>query len=72
MLAPDEIRLGDIVELKKPHPCGSNEWEVIRLGADIKVRCRGCGRVVMMPRRIFARRVRQRLLPIESADANTE
>ena len=71
MLAPDEIRLGDIVKLKKPHPCGSNEWEVIRLGADIKVRCRGCGRVVMMPRRRFARRVRQRLFREESPEAGS-
>ena len=71
MLAPDEIHLGDIVELKKPHPCGSNEWEVIRLGADIKARCRGCGRVMMMPRRRFARRIRGGRSPIESAEAKS-
>ena len=60
MPAPDELHLGDIVQLKKSHPCGSNEWEVIRLGADIKARCRGCGRVMMMSRRRFVRRIRQR------------
>ena len=42
--------LGDIVEMKKQHPCGSKEFEVIRLGADIKIKCVGCGRIVMIPR----------------------
>lgn len=47
------FNIGDIVELKKQHPCGSKEWEVIRLGADIKVKCCGCGRIVMLPRSKF-------------------
>ncbi|MCG0313342.1 MAG: DUF951 domain-containing protein, partial [Calditerricola sp.] len=42
--------LGDIVEMKKPHPCGTNEWEVIRMGMDIRIKCRGCGHSVLMPR----------------------
>ena len=45
--------LGDIVEMKKQHPCGSKEFEVIRLGADIKIKCVGCGRIVMIPRLKF-------------------
>ena len=45
--------VGDIVTLKKPHPCGSKEFEVIRLGADIKIKCVGCGRIVMIPRLKF-------------------
>lgn len=45
-----EFDLGDIVEMKKQHPCGSNQFEVIRLGADIKIKCCGCGRIVMLPR----------------------
>jgi len=58
-MRPDmELHLGDIVQLKKPHACGGNQWEVIRLGADIRVRCGQCGRVVMIPRRRFARLVR--------------
>lgn len=48
-----EFDLNDIVETKKTHPCGSNNWEVIRLGADIKIRCLGCGRIVMIPRNKF-------------------
>lgn len=60
-MRPDvELHLGDIVQLKKPHACGSNQWEVIRLGADIRARCCQCGRVVMIPRRRFGRLVRAR------------
>lgn len=45
--------LGDIVKMRKPHPCGSYEWEVTRLGADIKIRCCKCNRQVMLPRTKF-------------------
>ncbi|GKX68455.1 DUF951 domain-containing protein [Inconstantimicrobium mannanitabidum] len=45
--------IGDIVQMKKQHPCGSYQWEVIRLGADIKIKCVGCGRLVMLPRSKF-------------------
>ncbi len=50
-----DYNLGDIVSMKKPHPCGSNKWEIIRVGADIKIKClgEGCGRVVMLTRRDF-------------------
>lgn len=44
------FNLGDIVEMKKTHPCGSKNWEIIRLGADIKIKCLGCARIVMLPR----------------------
>lgn len=53
---PEGIQLGDIIETRKPHPCGSGEWTVIRTGADIKIRCNGCGRIVMMDRDTFLRR----------------
>jgi hypothetical protein len=53
------IRVGDRVRLKKAHPCGSADWEVVRTGADVKMKCLGCGRVVMLPRLRFERRVRQ-------------
>lgn len=52
----ENIHLGDIISTRKTHPCGSNEWTVIRTGADIKIRCSGCGRIVMMDREKFLRR----------------
>jgi len=52
----EDIHLGDIISTRKTHPCGSNEWTVIRTGADIKIRCSGCGRIVMMDREKFLRR----------------
>lgn len=53
------FNLGDIVELKKQHPCGSKNWEIIRLGADIKVKCCGCNRIVMLPRSQFEKDVKK-------------
>jgi hypothetical protein len=53
-----DIRLGDVVRLKKKHPCGSYEWQVVRLGADIGIRCLKCQRQVLLERSIFERRVR--------------
>jgi hypothetical protein len=50
--------LGDVVRLKKPHPCGSYEWTVVRLGADIGLQCRTCGRRVLLPRREAERRLK--------------
>ncbi|WP_097028241.1 DUF951 domain-containing protein [Clostridium peptidivorans] len=47
------FNLGDIVEMKKDHPCGSKDWEIIRMGADIKIKCCGCGRIIMLPRSKF-------------------
>ncbi|MFH1775589.1 MAG: DUF951 domain-containing protein [Chloroflexota bacterium] len=52
-----EIRLGDVVRLKKRHPCGSYQWRVVRLGADIGIRCLGCQRRVLLERGVFERRV---------------
>ena len=52
----EQIRLGDVVQTRKQHPCGSSEWTVIRTGADIKIRCSGCGRIVMMDRETFLKR----------------
>ena len=53
-----EIRLGDIVRLRKKHPCGSDEWEVVRIGADIRIRCLKCQRRVLLERSTFERRVK--------------
>jgi len=46
-----DIRVGDIVTLKKPHPCGSSEWEILRTGQDFKIKCMGCGHQVMVARK---------------------
>lgn len=54
-----EFNIGDIVEMKKGHPCGNNQWEIIRLGADIKIKCGGCGRIVMIPRIKFSKEVKK-------------
>ena len=59
MAAPQRFFLGDIVRMRKPHPCGSDRWEVMRVGMDIRIRCLGCGHLVLMPRRRFERAVRQ-------------
>ena len=52
----DEIRLDDIVQMRKLHPCGSDRWKVIRIGADIKIKCLGCNRIVMLDRSVFLKR----------------
>ncbi|ASS73571.1 DUF951 domain-containing protein [Tumebacillus algifaecis] len=54
-----QFDLGDVVQMKKGHPCGANEWEVIRLGMDIRMKCVNCGRSVMIPRRDFERNLRK-------------
>jgi len=53
-----EIRLGDVVRLKKKHPCGSYEWQVVRLGADIGIKCLKCQRCILLERHVFERRVK--------------
>ena len=55
---PLELFLEDIVRLRKPHPCGSTDWVVVRLGADIGLRCLGCGRRVLLPRRTVEKRLK--------------
>lgn len=53
-----EYQIGDIVRLKKPHPCGSREWEVLRVGADFRLKCCGCGHQVMLARTIVEKSTR--------------
>lgn len=50
--------VGDIVRLKKPHPCGSQEWEILRVGADFRLKCQGCGHQVMVSRRLVEKNTR--------------
>ena len=51
--------LNDIVQMKKPHPCGANEWKIIRVGMDVKIKCRNCSHIVMMPHETFVKRLKK-------------
>lgn len=55
---PMDLRMGDVVRLRKPHPCGSTDWEVVRLGGDIGLRCLGCSRRVILERPTLRRRMK--------------
>jgi hypothetical protein len=54
-----QFSVGDIIETKKKHPCGNSIWEVTRVGADMKMKCQGCGRIVMLDREAFVKRVKK-------------
>jgi len=54
-----EYKLGSIVMMKKEHPCGSNEWEIKRVGADIKIKCLNCGRSIMLSRIDFNKKIKK-------------
>ncbi|WP_280771257.1 DUF951 domain-containing protein [Salipaludibacillus daqingensis] len=51
--------LNDVVEMKKPHPCGENKWKIIRMGMDIRIKCVGCGHSVMIPRKEFSKKMKR-------------
>ena len=59
-----DVRVGDVLELKKDHPCGSRRWEVLRVGMDIRLRCTGCGHEVLAPRRKVEKSIK-RVIPKE-------
>ena len=54
-----EINIGDTLKLKKQHPCGSREWEVLRVGADFRIKCKGCGHQVMIARRLLEKSIKE-------------
>lgn len=54
-----DIQVGSIVKLKKQHPCGSNEWEVLRIGADFRIKCLGCEHQIMIPRRTIEKSIKE-------------
>ena len=54
-----EYKVGSIVVMKKQHPCGFNEWEITRVGADIKIKCLNCGRSIMLPRIEFNKKLKK-------------
>lgn len=66
-----DVRLGDLVRLRRPHPCGADTWRVVRIGAEIGLRCTGCDHKVLLLRRVFRQRFKSRLERTEdrSADA---
>ncbi|MBP3199010.1 MAG: DUF951 domain-containing protein [Butyrivibrio sp.] len=54
-----EIKVGNILKLKKQHPCGSFEWEVLRVGADLRLKCVGCGHQIMVPRKKIEKNIKE-------------
>jgi hypothetical protein len=60
-----DIHVGDVLELKKSHPCGSHQWQVLRVGMDFKLRCAGCGHELMIPRAKAEKSVKRVLRPPE-------
>lgn len=62
------IALGDVVQMRKAHPCGSDKWTIVRTGADVKMRCQGCGRLVMLDRAEFEKRVKKLVSHAEAGD----
>lgn len=60
--------IGTQVTMKKPHPCGANLWEIVRLGADVKIKCLNCGHMVMIPRVEFNKKIKKILAPKEESN----
>ena len=63
-----ELQMEDVLRMRKPHPCGSTDWVVVRLGADIGLKCLGCGRRILLPRRDVARRLKTYVLKQQPDD----
>ncbi|WP_421382426.1 DUF951 domain-containing protein [Bacillus salacetis] len=58
-MEPKSFQLNDVVEMKKPHPCGANRWKIIRMGMDIRIKCQGCDHSIMLPRREFSKKMKK-------------
>ena len=65
-----QLFVGDLVQMRKTHPCGSDRWTITRTGADVKIKCEGCGRIVMLDRPEFEKRVKK-ILTVHAEDAPT-
>lgn len=63
----NNYQLNDIVIMKKEHPCGENKWKIIRIGADIRIKCINCGRSVLMPRSEFNRKLKKVITDIKTS-----
>lgn len=61
------IQVGDVIEMKKPHPCGNRRWLVLRIGADFRLRCQGCGREMMITRQKAEKNLKK-LLPAKKPE----
>ena len=68
----EQFDLGDIVQMKKSHPCGSDRWKIIRTGADVKIKCLGCGRIVMLSRADFVKRSAKLISSAQTAEKEEE
>ncbi|HLR61214.1 MAG TPA: DUF951 domain-containing protein [Lentibacillus sp.] len=64
-MADKAFGLNDIVQMKKPHPCGENRWKIIRMGMDIRIKCMGCNHSVMIPRKEFTKKMKKVLERME-------
>ncbi|MFB9974748.1 DUF951 domain-containing protein [Allobacillus sp. SKP2-8] len=64
-MADKDFGLNDIVEMKKQHPCGTNEWKIVRMGMDIRIKCQGCDHSVMIPRKQFEKKLKKVLVKSE-------
>ena len=64
-----DIRVGDVLELKKNHPCGSRQWQVLRVGMDFRLKCLGCGHELMLPRAKAEKSLRKLIRPEDSERA---
>ena len=60
-----DVRVGDVLLVKKPHPCGSKQFDVLRVGMDFKIRCQGCGHEIMLPRVRIEKNIKKILRPEE-------
>ena len=63
------LHVGDLVKMRKAHPCGSDQWTITYVGADIKMRCEKCGRIVMLERPVFEKRLKKIVKSAEEAEA---
>lgn len=63
-----EYKIGDIIQTKKNHPCGSNLWEILRVGADVKLKCTTCGRIVMLTREETEKRTKKVISRAENCE----
>jgi hypothetical protein len=67
----EKLNVGDVIKLKKPHPCGGYDWEVLRIGTDFRMRCTTCDRQVWLPRREVLRRLKK-VVSTSDSQTNTE
>jgi hypothetical protein len=70
--ANEMYQLGDLVQMKKQHACGTNRFEVVRLGMDIRIKCMGCGHAVLLPRREFEKKMKKLLVVANDVEQGTE